>query len=108
MWVEFKPKHPRYTERIYSSMSPPSRFVTAAVDFAVMPATERNDKLITHLAGQRMMDPSASTPSSANAISGSSIVTGRSRGRSRPSKNFSITTSPAKASWIAVRSSASV
>jgi len=52
MWVEFKPKHPRYTERIYYSMSPPSRFVTVAVDFAVMPATERNDKLITHLAGQ--------------------------------------------------------
>jgi hypothetical protein len=48
--VEFKPKHPRYTERIYSSISPPGRFVTAAVDLAVMPATERNDELITYLA----------------------------------------------------------
>jgi hypothetical protein len=51
VWVEFKPKHPRYAQRINASVSPPCHFVTAAVDFAVMPATQRNNELITYFAG---------------------------------------------------------
>jgi hypothetical protein len=49
--VEFKPKQACYTQRINSSVLPPYRLVTAAMDFAVMPATEWNDELVTHLAG---------------------------------------------------------
>ncbi len=48
--MAFKPKRAGGRERIYSRALPPNAFITAAMDLAVMRATERHRKLVAHFA----------------------------------------------------------
>jgi hypothetical protein len=49
----FKPERAGSRKWIYSGVSPPRPFITAAMDLAVVRATERHRKLVTHLATER-------------------------------------------------------
>jgi hypothetical protein len=49
----FKPQRAGSRKRIYSGISPPRSFVTAAMDLTVVRATERHRELVTDLATER-------------------------------------------------------
>ena len=51
--MTFKPERTGSGERIYPGIRPPGPFITAAMEFAVMHATERDRELITHLTAER-------------------------------------------------------
>src|SRR5277367_2179508 len=51
--VGLKPQSPRRGKGIDSSLAPPCRFVTVTVKLTMMPATERNGKLIAGLTPER-------------------------------------------------------
>jgi hypothetical protein len=49
----FKPKRAGSRKRIYSGLSPPRSFITAAMDLTVVRATERHRELVADLATER-------------------------------------------------------
>ena len=49
----FQPKDSRRSARIYTCLSPPGRFITAAMDLAVMSPAQRNRKLVADLPAKR-------------------------------------------------------
>jgi hypothetical protein len=48
--MAFEPEWAGRNDRVHSSLSPPLRFIAAAVDFAMVTAAERNSELIADLA----------------------------------------------------------
>ena len=51
--MRFKPEHAGGREWIYSGLSPPRPFIAAAMDLAMMRATQRHRKFVAHLATER-------------------------------------------------------
>jgi hypothetical protein len=51
--MRFKPKRAGSRKWIYSSFLPPRPFITAAMELAMMRATERHCELIAHFATER-------------------------------------------------------
>ena len=49
----FKPKRAGSRKRIYSGLSPPRSFITAAMDLTVVRAAERHRELVAYLATER-------------------------------------------------------
>ena len=52
-WMGFKPERTGGRNRIYSRPPPPPRFIPAAMDLAMVRATERDRELVAHLACER-------------------------------------------------------
>jgi hypothetical protein len=53
----FTPERTGNRERIYSGVLPPGSFIAAAMDLAVVGATQRHRKFVAHLTTERARQP---------------------------------------------------